>query len=401
LPLLAIGAWSGQQLAVADHGSPDVRALSLVAASMAGLAFVSVVLLWRISGSGRSRISRDEMRIKELRRVSRSLESASTGVEAFGASAGAALRLSQADAVFVIRPDKETGKSQLVSSAGRFADALYADLADPLLDLHEIACAEKREVVIRGDGWGLDKEGAATTCVLPMQTGQGGSAALCTVQRSSRAGEDSTHLDSLSTLASLTSVGFQIAELRHQQRNFFAHMTELLVKALDAHLDYNDGHSHRVARYCHALARALGLEEARMERLFFASLLHDIGMLRIDRHEHDRRTCREHPRLGERMLRGILVWSDVANIVLHHHEWFDGSGYPNGIRGGEIPIESRIISVCDAFDAITSHSSYAETRPVAAALQEIEAGAGTQFDPEVGRCFVDMVRSGRITRLED
>jgi HD-GYP domain-containing protein (c-di-GMP phosphodiesterase class II) len=139
-----------------------------------------------------------------------------------------------------------------------------------------------------------------------------------------------------------------------------------------------------------------------MERLHFASLLHDIGLLKLDRKlQIDPRTGQVHAALGSRMLGRIRVWQKLAPIVHHHHERWDGGGYPDGISGEEIPLEARIIAVCDAFDTITSETSYKEAQPFADAVSEIETHAGSQFDPAVVETFLTMVREGHIEALTD
>jgi HD-GYP domain-containing protein (c-di-GMP phosphodiesterase class II) len=96
------------------------------------------------------------------------------------------------------------------------------------------------------------------------------------------------------------------------------------------------------------------------------------------------------------MLGRIRLWQEIAPIVHHHHEWFDGRGYPDGIAGEAIPLESRIIALCDAFDSMTSATSYKSARPLATVVRELEACAGTQFDPELVKRFVAMIQAGEL-----
>ena len=104
---------------------------------------------------------------------------------------------------------------------------------------------------------------------------------------------------------------------------------------------------------------------SRLQRLHFAALLHDIGMLKLDSSlQHDSKLCAKHTLLGSRMLGRIRLWQELAPIVHHHHEWFDGRGYPDGIAGEAIPLESRIIALCDAFDSMTS-ADQLQARPAA------------------------------------
>ena len=134
-----------------------------------------------------------------------------------------------------------------------------------------------------------------------------------------------------------------------------------------------------------------------MERLHFAALLHDIGLLKIDRDlQMDRRTASAHAAIGARMLGRILLWQDLAPFVQHHHERWDGGGYPDGIAGEAIPLEARIIAVCEVFDTITSKSSYKEAMPFEEGVREIETHAGQQFYPNVVESFMTLVREGHI-----
>jgi HD-GYP domain-containing protein (c-di-GMP phosphodiesterase class II) len=150
------------------------------------------------------------------------------------------------------------------------------------------------------------------------------------------------------------------------------------------------------------VARELGFEGERLERLHFAGLLHDVGMLKI-RHTRaqGRAAYRQHPLLGYRMLKPIRLWEDLAPIVLHHHEWFNGQGYPEGLAGEAIPLESRIIAAAEAFDSMTSCKTYREPLSFEEALSEIREGAGTQFDPTVARLFVELAQRGVIEVVRD
>jgi putative nucleotidyltransferase with HDIG domain len=141
----------------------------------------------------------------------------------------------------------------------------------------------------------------------------------------------------------------------------------------------------------------MGLDDHRLQRLHFAALLHDIGMLKLNRQQQmNRRDCAKHTLLGARLLARIRLWEHLAPLVQHHHEWWDGSGYPDGLSG-TIPLESRIIAVCEVFDTITSSTSYKEATPFDLAVHEIESGSGTQFDPDAVTNFLEVVRSGAIS----
>ena len=176
----------------------------------------------------------------------------------------------------------------------------------------------------------------------------------------------------------------------HRERA--AHRTTIraLVQAVDIKDRYTRGHSERVGRASVLIARELGMDESRIEVLRFAGILHDVGKLgvptRLLRKDgpltpEERRVVELHPEYGHEMVRGIGFLGEARSAILHHHERMDGSGYPYGLRGGDIPEFARVVAVADAFDAMTSTRSYRRARPVPAALKELERCAGTQFDP--------------------
>ncbi len=199
--------------------------------------------------------------------------------------------------------------------------------------------------------------------------------------------------DALATLGSLVTIALRNADLREAERNFFTHATNLLVATLDLYLSDRSDHSRRVAGLANQVGHALSLPDSRRERMHFAALLHDIGMLRVPReHVADLNEVRRHAEFGDEMLRPIRVWEDLAPLVRHHHEWWDGRGYPDGLAGEHIPLESRIIAVAEAFDSMTAEKSYKRAIPIEEALMRLQAGAGTQFDPAVVRTFVDLQR---------
>jgi putative nucleotidyltransferase with HDIG domain len=224
--------------------------------------------------------------------------------------------------------------------------------------------------------------------------------ALVVIRTNTDAPIDAMLMDALSTLAALASVSMRNSDLRDAQRNFFSHVTELLVNALDSHLQHQSGHGSRVAQYANRVGRELKLDEKQLQRLHFSALLHDIGMLRIDRTLLlNAAACDKHPNIGARMLERIRLWQDLAPIVLHHHEHFDGRGYPQCLAGEEIPLEARIIAVCEAFDVMVSSESYKVALEISEAVQELNDCKGSQFDPRIVETFLDLVERGVIEAI--
>ncbi len=164
---------------------------------------------------------------------------------------------------------------------------------------------------------------------------------------------------------------------------------------------YTRGHSERVARYATEIARRLNLPPARIEKLYFASLLHDIGkvaipdillMKPVGLQEHEMEIVRTHVRLGYEILRHIDAFRDVAEWVLAHHERWDGTGYPRGLKGDAIPPEAQIIAISDVFDALTSTRPYRRAYGVEDALRILEEESGKAFDPRIVPVAVEVLR---------
>ncbi|MGW1725522.1 HD-GYP domain-containing protein [Streptomyces sp. NPDC002306] len=176
----------------------------------------------------------------------------------------------------------------------------------------------------------------------------------------------------------------------HRERAAHQATIRALVQAVDIKDGYTRGHSERVGQASMMIARELGMDDERVEVLRFAGILHDVGKLgvptRLLRKDgpltpEERRVIELHPEYGHEIVRGIGFLGEARSAILHHHERLDGSGYPYGLVGGQIPEFARVVAVADAFDAMTSTRSYRRARPVPAALEELERCAGAQFDP--------------------
>jgi HD-GYP domain-containing protein (c-di-GMP phosphodiesterase class II) len=153
------------------------------------------------------------------------------------------------------------------------------------------------------------------------------------------------------------------------------------------------------------VAQAVGLPDGDVDRIKTASLLHDLGKLAIPEEILSKpaplsplewRAIIEHPKIGQVVLEQAGAIRDAAAIVLHHHEWFDGRGYPFGLAGYEIPIGSRIVAIADAYEAMISDRPYKRTLSHADALAELQRAAGTQFDPDLVELFVTLFKGGPI-----
>ncbi|ODA41135.1 HD-GYP domain-containing protein [Desulfosporosinus sp. BG] len=196
-------------------------------------------------------------------------------------------------------------------------------------------------------------------------------------------------------------------QLYVDMRENYLSTVEALVQALEAKDTYTSGHSERVGKLVVAMAEEIKMSEDKIQSLKYAAVLHDVGKIGVSEiilnkegklldPEWD--SIRSHPVIGQTIIKGIKFLFDIGNVVRHHHERYDGKGYPDGIQGSEIPLESRIIAVADTYDAITSDRSYRKGSTHEEALKELKRVAGTQLDPEMVEVFCKVVTSELTAR---
>lgn len=197
----------------------------------------------------------------------------------------------------------------------------------------------------------------------------------------------------------------QVADLQGALQERFVDGMITLVDALEARDRYTCGHSARVASMAGKVARKVLGHAADAAEIQLAARLHDIGKVAVPDRLLDKPSCLTpeevvlmdtHPLVGESILLPIGQLHNVAVIIRNHHERWDGAGYPDGLSGKDIPIGSRILALADTFDAMTSQRPYRSSLPAEDARKEIAGHLGTQFDPGVGRIFLDMIGTGEI-----
>ncbi|MBV9453788.1 MAG: HD domain-containing protein, partial [Rubrobacter sp.] len=201
-------------------------------------------------------------------------------------------------------------------------------------------------------------------------------------------------------------VVLQNARLQGELRTSYLATVAALANAIEVKDPFLRGHSEEVANYVAAVAERLGLPPKRREELTFGSLLHDIGKIGIserillkptDLAPEEFEVVKLHPRIGYKLVQQVPALRSIAPAMLYHHERFDGGGYPSGLRGEDIPLEARIICVADSFSAMISERPYRERMTLEDACAELERCAGSQFDPEIARIFVEEVRRSPST----
>ncbi len=215
-------------------------------------------------------------------------------------------------------------------------------------------------------------------------------------------------VDLADKFAKIVSGFYTVRKSQELESSIYRDIVIILAKALEYYDIYTRGHSERVANLSAKLARRLGMPREKVNRIYWAALVHDIGKIYIPQSvlnkpskltSEEYKQIKEHPVKGYEMLKESAALADLAVIVLYHHERCDGSGYPEGLKCEQIPIESRIIAVADAFDAMTSARAYREPLSKDQAIVEILKNAGTQFDPDVVEVFAEMVEEMKKEKL--
>ena len=177
---------------------------------------------------------------------------------------------------------------------------------------------------------------------------------------------------------------------------------EALTNALDARDGIVSGHSRRVADYASSMARFLGLSQEETGLIELAGLLHDVGKIMISEHilgkpgrltDQEFLQIRQHPVMGERIVEGVDFLRVTGSFIRHHHERFDGKGYPDGLAREEIPLQARILFVAETFDCLRSDSAFHQGLPIDRSIEVITREVDTQFDPEIVRTFLDSFNS--------
>lgn len=186
-------------------------------------------------------------------------------------------------------------------------------------------------------------------------------------------------------------------------------IVDILRMTIEAKDSYTRGHSDRVAKYSVEIGKELGLSEKGLKILKLGAQLHDIGKIGIPDAillkpgkltDEEYMAIKKHPEIGVNILKNAEIFNDIIPIVLYHHERWDGRGYPQGLKGEEIPFFARICSIADTFDAITSKRSYRDANDLEFARDEIEKNIGTQFNEVEARAFLRVFDNNREKLIE-
>ena len=206
----------------------------------------------------------------------------------------------------------------------------------------------------------------------------------------------------------------RMQKVQERHRNELEEFSQSIIGAFASCIDgkdsYTNGHSFRVAKYTRLLAQKLGESEATVENFYNIALLHDIGKIGIPESilnkpgkltDEEFSVMKSHVKRGYEILKDVKIQGDLAAGAHHHHERFDGRGYPEGLSGYSIPWVARVIAVADTFDAMSSTRPYRKKLPMDFIVEEIKKCSGTQFDPVVAEAFLGLYEDGAFDDLKD
>lgn len=211
---------------------------------------------------------------------------------------------------------------------------------------------------------------------------------------------DNSDLDMLGTLASQISIALHNAQLYEDLEASYLSAVRALANSIDAKDAYTRGHSERVARYSMEIGRAMGMNTDEIKNLHIGALLHDIGKIgiaesiinKVSRLTDDEYTeIKTHPSRGASIIEPAKFLKEKVPLIKYHHERYDGKGYPEGLKGEDIPMMARIVCAADSFDAMTSKRAYRDVMPLEEARNELIRCSGSQFDPRVVNAFLEVL----------
>ena len=219
-------------------------------------------------------------------------------------------------------------------------------------------------------------------------------------------------IKSIKQMYEIKRINEELAESNQKLEQAYLDMIQTLRYTVEAKDPYTRGHSDRVSEFSVLIGEKLGLSEEQIKILRIGGLFHDIGkigipdsiLLKTDKLSDDEYSeIKNHPSIGAHILGAASIFKDIIPIVKHHHERFDGRGYPSGLQGEEIPFLARIAAVADTFDAMTSKRSYRDALDIQYVKDEIQRCKGTQFDPQIADAFLDILENNfdKINEIQE
>jgi HD-GYP domain-containing protein (c-di-GMP phosphodiesterase class II) len=321
---------------------------------------------------------------------------------------GLAVRLLEAEkGVLITSPGGEQEGDVVVTAVEGFE----ADPTDSATVRHFASEALDRDSVVREQGWSDSLESATVAdreidnlVAIPVYVRDEFDGVVVCANLPGGSHEHDEEV--LIALGDHAGAALEAARLHRELRESYLATVRVLAEMIEVRDPQLKQHSSEVADAVAAVADRLDLEPQRREELVFASLLHDVGKIgvsdaillkpsRLTKEEYGE--VKRHPQLGAQLIEQVPALQRIAPAIRHHHERFDGDGYPGELEGTDIPLEARILAVADAFTAMVENRPYSPPISAEDACRELERCAGTQFDPEVVRAFVREIRGGTAT----
>jgi HD-GYP domain-containing protein (c-di-GMP phosphodiesterase class II) len=308
--------------------------------------------------------------------------------------------------------EQETGRLRLLVREG-FASAADSPRRDLVLDAgtaarflvsvdHPVVLAKE---IVTGLPREIRPEEPRDMMVAPMKWEPDGFGALVVLARNAESAFSERDLRLAQGIADITSLALGNAARFDELERAYVSTVEALANALEAQDEYTGDHARALAEMTLAVGTELGLEGERLKILELAALFHDIGKIGVPSEiirkpgpltSSERREMNRHPEIGEQILAPVPFLTPIRSIVRACHERWDGKGYPDGLAGEGIPLEARIVFVCDAFHAMTSDRPYRAALPSREAVRRLKLAAGTQFDAAIVAAFIRALDQGRI-----
>ena len=209
-------------------------------------------------------------------------------------------------------------------------------------------------------------------------------------------------LTSVDQMRLINEINEELKDKNEELEQAYLDTIGILRQTVEAKDPYTRGHSDRVSEYSVLIGEKMGLSEEELHILKIGGLFHDIGKIgipdsillkesKLDDEEYSQ--IKNHPSIGAHILGDVSMFRDIIPMVMHHHERFDGRGYPSRLEGEEIPLIARIAAVADTFDAMTSKRSYRDALPIETVIEEIQKCSGAQFDPNIAKIFLDILKN--------
>lgn len=209
-------------------------------------------------------------------------------------------------------------------------------------------------------------------------------------------------IKSISQMRKIKEISENLKESNEKLEQAYMETIQTLRETVDAKDHYTRGHSDRVTEYSMLIADKLNLSEAELKTLHTGALFHDIGKIGVPDHillkagkldDKEYSEIKQHPLVGAHILATASIFADIVPIVKHHHERYDGRGYPSQLKGENIPYLARIVAIADTYDAMTSNRPYRDALTKEFVIEEFKKNLGTQFDPEIGKIFVNILET--------